>query len=89
MAVNNHRLPKTVSTRIENDLHQELVDRCNKVGCRVSDFVKASIELALHDYVKFDFGGEDEEEKPAPLVETSKTQEPEPSVGRIRLVEND
>ena len=37
-------------------MHQELLDRCNKVGCRVSDFIKASIEFSLYSTVEFDFG---------------------------------
>ena len=37
-------------------MHQELIDRYNKVGCRVSDFVKASIEFSLYGSVEFDFG---------------------------------
>lgn len=60
-------------------MHQELIDRCNKVGCRVSDFVKASIEFSLYGYVEFDFGdGEDEE--PAPQPEKSDIQESIPVV---------
>lgn len=71
MTVDCSKLPKTVSARIENDMHDDLMERCNKVGCRVSDFVKASVELTLYDYAQFDFGDEEddnneEQEKPAP-----------------------
>jgi hypothetical protein len=66
--VNNHLMPKTVSARIENDMHQELMDRCNKVGCRISDFIKASIEFSLYGTVEFDFGRswdeDDHEDRP-------------------------
>jgi len=63
----NPKLPKTISARIENDLHEELIDRCNKVGCRVNDF-RASIEFTLNDSVEFDFdidhdNGEQQEQK--------------------------
>lgn len=61
--VDRCKLPKTVSARLENDMHQELIDRCNKVGCRVSDFVKASVEFTLHGSVQFDFGDEEEEDE--------------------------
>ena len=47
-------------------MHQELIDRCNKVGCRVSDFIKASVEFSLYGTVEFDFGrswDEDESEE--------------------------
>ena len=42
-------------------MHEELIDRCNKVGCRVSDFLKAAIDFALHDHVEFDFGNDEDE----------------------------
>jgi hypothetical protein len=42
-------------------MQQELVDRCKKVGCRVSEFIKAAIDFAVHDHVEFDFGNEDED----------------------------
>ena len=52
-----------MSARLENDMHQELLDRCNKVGCRVNDFVKAAIDFALHNSTEFDFGNEEDEEQ--------------------------
>jgi hypothetical protein len=60
------RLVTGFLVRIENELHEELVDRCNKIGCRINDFVKASIEFTLHDHVEFDFGNDDgnKEEQP-------------------------
>ena len=61
--VGRRKLPKTVSARIENDIHQELLEKCNKVGCRVSDYVKASIEFCLHGYSEFDFGDEEEKQQ--------------------------
>jgi hypothetical protein len=75
MAVDRRKLPKTVSARIENDIHQELLEKCNKVGCRVSDYVKASIEFCLHGSVEFDFGdvrdGNDDKPKEQPKAEHS------------------
>ena len=52
-------MPKTVSARIENNVHHDLLERCNKLGCRVSDYVKASIEIVLYGKVMFDFGTEE------------------------------
>lgn len=78
--VDRRKLPKTVSARIENNMHEELIDRCNKVGCRVSDFVKASVEFCLYGYAEFDFGDEDGEEQ--------KTDEkPEAHTPRIHYIE--
>jgi len=55
-------MSRTVSARIPNDLHEELRERCNKVGCSINDFLEASIEFALNDYSEFDFGNEEEPE---------------------------
>lgn len=51
-------MSRTVSARIPTELHEELRERCNLIGESISDFVKASIEFALHDSVQFDFGEE-------------------------------
>lgn len=61
-------------------MHEELVDRCNKVGCRVSDFLKAAIEFALYDHVEFDFGNEDED-----LDESQKSKNGDPP--RVHYIE--
>jgi len=55
-------LSKTVSARIPNKLHEELCERCNKVGCSINDFIQGSLELVINDYTDFDFGGEEESE---------------------------
>ena len=44
-------MSRTVSARIPIKLHEELRDRCNLLGESVNDYVKASIELALHGSV--------------------------------------
>lgn len=46
----------TLSARIPTELHKALRERCNQIGEPINDFVKAAIELALHNYVNFDFG---------------------------------
>ena len=51
-------MSRTVSARIPIKLHEELRDRCNLLGESVNDYVKASIELALHGSVDFEFGEE-------------------------------
>jgi len=49
-------MSKTVSARIPTALHDELRERCNIIGESINDFVKASIEMCLHDSSDFDFG---------------------------------
>jgi predicted DNA-binding protein len=51
-------MSRTVSVRIPIQLHEELRERCNLIGESINDFVKAAIELMLHDSVEFDFGRE-------------------------------
>jgi len=51
-------MSRTVSARLPTDLHEELRERCNLVGESISDYVKAAIEMALHNECEFDFGDE-------------------------------
>jgi len=62
---------RTVSARIPNQLHEEIRERCNKVGCSINDFLQASLEFALNDYSEFDFGNEEPEDVPKVLTVTS------------------
>jgi len=61
---------RTVSARIPNELHEEIRERCNKVGCTINDFLEASLEFALNDYSEFDFGNEESEDEPKVLTVT-------------------
>ena len=65
-------------------MHDDLMDRCNKVGCRMSDFVKASIEFCLYGYAEFDFGDEVDEGK---SDKTEKNETP-PHTPRIHYMEH-
>jgi predicted DNA-binding protein len=68
-------MSRTVSARIPTELHKELRERCNLIGESINDFVKASIELCLHDSCEFDFGWnllEEQEEKQKQLSKTIK-----------------
>jgi predicted HicB family RNase H-like nuclease len=49
-----------VSARIDNTMHEALRERCNKVGCSINEYLKASIELALTSHSEFDFEIEEE-----------------------------
>jgi predicted DNA-binding protein len=55
-------MSKTVSARISTALHDELRERCNLIGESINDFIKASIEFALHNSCDFDFGDDVVEE---------------------------
>ena len=51
-------MSRTISSRIPTSLHDELRERCNLIGESINDFVKASIEMCLHNTCEFDFGEE-------------------------------
>ncbi len=52
---------KPTSVRFDNDLLEELDQRCSKVGCSRNDFIKNSVEFAITQQSDFDFGEEEEE----------------------------
>lgn len=60
-------MSRTVSARIPKELHEELREQCNKLGCSINDFVAESIKFSLYGSTDFDFGldKEESESKPA------------------------
>lgn len=52
-----------VSKRIEivvpDDVHAKLLGRCDKIGCDITDYMKASVEYVLEGTSSFDFGEEE------------------------------
>ena len=54
-------MSRTVSARIPKELHDELRETCNKVGCAISDYVEEAIKFAMYGSTEFDFGWEDDE----------------------------
>ena len=67
------RETKTISARIPEDVHADILDRCNKEGCTVNHFLNCAIELAITGYSEFDFGyQEDEEERELPVTTPAK-----------------
>jgi len=73
-------MSRTVSARIPNELHEEIRERCNKVGCSINDFLEASLEYALNDYSEFDFGDEEEEEPQKITISEIPKKEQKPKV---------
>ena len=72
---------KPTSIRFDNDLLEELDQRCEKIGCSRNDFIKNSVEFAIYQSSDFDFGDEeetDDSEEPKPIVTEIKTIDSEP-----------
>jgi len=70
---------KPTSVRLDNELLEELDQRCEKLGCSRNDFINGSIELLVRDSTNFDFGDE----------EMNETKVPEKPQVKITLVEKD
>lgn len=51
-------MSRTISAHIPTQLHEELRERYNLLGESINDFVKASIEFAIHTTTDFDFDEE-------------------------------
>lgn len=73
-------MSRTVSARITKELHEELRERCNNVGCSINDFIEASVEFVLTGHSEFDFGDEDQESEVTINEKTEKFQLQKPQV---------
>ena len=73
-------MSRTVSSRIPTALHEELRERCNLIGESINDFVKACIEMGLHNSCDFDFGDEEEEEPEKITISEIPKKEQKPKV---------
>lgn len=68
------QVSRTVSARIPKEWHEELVERCNKIGCTVNEFLCGAIELVLTGQTKQDLG-DDEDRKENDSSINQKPQE--------------
>jgi len=55
-------MSKTVSAKIPNQMHEELRERCNLLGCTINEFIENSIDFGLNESSDFDFGNDAEPE---------------------------
>lgn len=51
---------KPTSVRLDNELLEELDQRCEKLGCSRNDFIKNSVEFIIRDKSNFNFGSDEE-----------------------------
>ena len=47
-------MSRTVSTRLQNDIHQKLTEKCNQKGVTVNEFLKECIHMVLNSELKTD-----------------------------------
>lgn len=79
-------MTKTISSRIDNRVHNELVERCNRIGCNINEFVAESVKFMLTNESDFEFGMDDEGDNSTTQV---SIKEPEviSEVQDVRVVE--
>ena len=65
---------KTIHTRIDEELHKKIFEKCNELGCTFSDFITNSLENSLKNEPKI------EESEP-----TSQKIESRPEMKNVRI----
>ena len=69
-------MSKTVSARIPNKNHEELLERCNRSGCTINEWLNECVNYLLTGSTDFDFGDESDEQSesvtPKPIVKYVK-----------------
>ncbi len=56
-------MTKTVSSRISNKNHQELLEQCYKTGYTINERINEAIQYLFTEESEFNFGYEDEFEE--------------------------
>ena len=51
---------KVIHARIDEDLHNELLEKCNELGCTLSDYFVSTLESSLEDEPENDTTKSDE-----------------------------
>ena len=82
---------KPTSVRFDNDLLEELDQRCEKVGCSRNDFIKNSVEFAITQTSDFDFGDDEEvnETKEEPKIIVEDEPKPTPIIAHGKILDDD
>jgi len=69
-------MTKIVSARIDNRVHNNLMERCNQLGCNINEFVGECVKFMLFNESDFKFEPEDDE-----------SSEVEPELPRQKILE--
>ncbi len=56
------------SVRLDNELLDDIDQRCEKLGCSRNDFIKNSVDFIINNQSDFDFGDDEEEMKKEPKI---------------------
>jgi hypothetical protein len=69
---------RTVSARISKEMHDELRERCNKVGCSINDWLVAAIDYLFTGSSNFDFGDDRDPDDESNQTKHNEEKKPEP-----------
>ena len=53
------QMSHTVSARISKESHDELLERCNRAGCTINEWLCAAIDYLITGSSEFDFGDDE------------------------------
>ena len=67
-------MTKTVSSRIDNIVHKELMECCNKVSCNINEFVDESVKFMLYNESDFTLDPDEEEYQKNEPKSSSKSE---------------
>lgn len=80
---------KPTSVRLDNELLEELDERCGKLGCSRNDFIKNSVDFIINQSSDFDFGDDEEIEEEIQEKKQDETQDQPSSVTGITITADD
>ncbi|AIF83437.1 hypothetical protein NTE_01369 [Candidatus Nitrososphaera evergladensis SR1] len=62
-AVNRRKhVTKTITARIPDEVHSEVLNRCNRAGVNINYFLNRALELVITGSSQFEFGDEEVED---------------------------
>ncbi len=74
-------MSKTVSSRVENKLHKDMLQECNKLGVTMNEYIKEALRLLLYDKCDLEFEDEDSDEEPSEIEpDPLNRKRPEPKL---------
>ncbi len=82
-------MTKTISSRIYNRTHNDLLERCNRIGYNINEFVAESVKFMLTNESDFEFDLEDDivDESPKPQVIIKELENPVTEITNAHVVE--
>jgi len=65
---------KVIHARIDDDIHDRLLEKCNELGCSFTDYIQSIIEASLEDEPQIELKSEQKVTEPASLTNVTITE---------------